>query len=88
MPHTDAVAQRDVFSQNLKVLMGDKPNVSQVCRDIGINRTQFNRYLGGTSWPRPDVLVQICTHFDTDARVLTTPLSEFSSESDAIADQP
>ena len=43
---------------------------------IGINRTQFNRYLNGEAFPRPDVLYRICCHFDVDARVLLEPLGQ------------
>ena len=38
---------RAVFSQNLKELMGASPNVSALCRELSLNRTQFNRYLAG-----------------------------------------
>ena len=47
---------RAVFSQNLKELMGASPNVSALCRELSLNRTQFNRYLAGESFPRPDIL--------------------------------
>ena len=42
---------RAVFSQNLKELMGPAPNVSALCRKLSLNRTQFNRYLAGESFP-------------------------------------
>ena len=47
---------RAVFSQNLKELMGASPNVSALRRELSLNRTQFNRYLAGESFPRPDIL--------------------------------
>ena len=47
---------RAVFSQNLKELMGASPNVSALCRELSLNRTQFNRYLAGESFLRPDIL--------------------------------
>lgn len=46
---------------------------------MGINRTQFNRYLTGESFPRPDVLHQICLFFDVDARILLEPLDELTA---------
>ncbi|GAA6182103.1 hypothetical protein NBRC116594_35410 [Shimia sp. NS0008-38b] len=49
-------------------------SVSALCRDLGINRTQFNRYLAGESFPRPDILAQICTFFGVDARILLEPI--------------
>ena len=54
---------RAVFSPNLKELMGAPPNVSALCRELSLNRTQFNRYLAGESFPRPDILQKICIHF-------------------------
>lgn len=46
-----------------------------------INRTQFNRYLSGESFPRPDVLHRICEFFDTDARILLEPVETLTSAS-------
>lgn len=71
---------REVFGNNLRVLVAQAPSVSQVCRDIGVNRTQFNRYLGGESFPRPDVLKKICDHFDVDARILLQPMDDILDE--------
>ena len=67
---------RAVFSQNPKELMGASPNVLALCRELSLNRTQFNRYLAGESFPRPDILQKICIHFGLDARILLEPLSE------------
>ncbi len=44
--------------------------MSALCRELGINRTQYNRYLAGDSFPRPDVLHKICTHFRVDSRIM------------------
>ena len=71
---------RAVFSQNLKELMGASPNVSALCRELSLNRTQFNRYLAGESFPRPDILQKICLHFGLDARILLQPLSELKND--------
>ncbi|WP_255571914.1 helix-turn-helix transcriptional regulator [Celeribacter sp. PS-C1] len=61
-------------------------SISQLCRDLDINRTQFNRYLNGEAFPRPDVLSKICQYFDVDARILLEPLdclTERASKEDA-----
>lgn len=71
---------RGAFGQNLRKLIG-KDNVSQVCRDLEINRTQFNRYLSGDSWPRPDVLARISDFFGVDCRILLEPLSDVVTDS-------
>lgn len=72
----DPAALRKVFGDNLKQLCSDYPSVSGLCRELGINRTQFNRYMSGESFPRPDVLHRICVFFDTDARILLEPVSQ------------
>ncbi len=67
---------RNVFGSNLRRLARSYPSVSALCRQLGINRTQFNRYLSGESYPRPDVLDQICRFFGVDARILLKPLDK------------
>ncbi len=71
---------RMIFSRNLRRMVGDG-NVSKLTRDIGINRTQFNRYLSGESHPRPEVLAKICDHFGVDGNVVLTLLPEHDSDS-------
>ncbi|WP_058240172.1 helix-turn-helix domain-containing protein [Shimia marina] len=66
---------RKMFGRNLRELAAPYRSVASLCRDLGINRTQFNRYLSGDSFPRPDVLAQICAFFDVDARILLEPIS-------------
>ena len=71
---------RAVFSQNLKELMGSTPNVSALCRELSLNRTQFNRYLAGESFPRPDILQKICGYFKLDARILLEPICALKND--------
>lgn len=78
-----------VLANNLKELLGAAGSISGLCRALGLNRTQFNRYLAGEAYPRPDVLQQICRHFGVDARIMLEPLSSLrttrlSPESRAI----
>ncbi|TCS66998.1 Xre family transcriptional regulator [Primorskyibacter sedentarius] len=70
---------RNMLGANLRQLTKDAASISGLCRDLGINRTQFNRYLTGESFPRPDVLHRICTFFDVDARILLEPVSNIST---------
>ena len=67
---------RNMFGANLRHLAEGYPSVSSLARQLGINRTQFNRYLSGESFPRPDVLARICDFFDVDARVLLEPVDQ------------
>lgn len=79
---------RAVFSRNLKLLTKNHPSVSEVCRQIDINRAQYNRYLNGDSYPRPDTLDRICRFFNTDARILTQPLEEIQSTHPDLLSHP
>lgn len=51
------------FSQNLRLLCATKSSVSSICREIGLNRQQFDRYLSGASFPSAYNLRQICRYF-------------------------
>lgn len=70
---------RAIFGQNLRKLCQAYPSISAVCRALDTNRTQFNRYLSGDSFPRPDVLQKICTYFGTDARILLEPVDQIET---------
>lgn len=61
---------REALSANLKLLCKDEPSISHVCREMGVNRTQFNRYLFGETLPRADVLARICKYFDVDESII------------------
>ncbi len=52
------------FSQNLRSICADYGSIAQVCREIGINRQQFNRYLNGGGMPSAHNLRRIARHFD------------------------
>lgn len=65
-----------MFGANLRHLASAYPSISELARQLDINRTQFNRYLSGESFPRPDILSRICDFFDVDARVLLEPVEE------------
>lgn len=85
---TDPAQLRAIFGRNLRRLSDEHPSVAALCRDLGINRTQFNRYLSGESFPRPDVLHRICRFFDTDARILLEPAESLKRTSFDLLDHP
>lgn len=64
---------REIFARNLRILIGPR-SVSRIARDVGINRTQFNRYLTGETLPKAELLLRICRFFGTDANILLYPL--------------
>lgn len=70
---------RNMFGANLRTLSKRYPSISELSRQLGINRTQFNRYLSGESFPRPDVLDRICAFFDVDARILLDPVESLDT---------
>ena len=85
---SDPAALRAVFSRNLRKMTADVPSISALCRTLGINRTQFNRYLSGESFPRPDMLARICRHFDVDARVLLEPVERLTHDTYRLLGHP
>ena len=72
---------RSMFGANLRRMSQDYPSISELARQLGVNRTQFNRYLSGESFPRPDVLDRICNFFEVDARILLEPVDKLGSGS-------
>ena len=75
---------RSMFGKNLRTLADTYPSISELSRQLGINRTQFNRYLAGESFPRPDVLARICAFFDVDARILLEPVDTIGHVDDTL----
>jgi transcriptional regulator with XRE-family HTH domain len=75
---------RVLLSSNLRILTKDRV-VSKICQTAKINRTQFNRYLSGESFPRPDILDRICRYFEVDANILLRPLGETPETPERIA---
>ena len=66
-----------IFSENLRNICAEYGPVAQVCREIGINRQQFNRYLSGAGLPSAHNLRKISRHFQLSDTDLFTDPSEF-----------
>jgi transcriptional regulator with XRE-family HTH domain len=79
---------RNMLGANLRELAKSTNSISALCREIGINRTQFNRYLSGESFPRPDVLFRICRYFDVDARIILEPLADIGPSERSLLAHP
>ncbi|MBP0482845.1 helix-turn-helix domain-containing protein [Sagittula salina] len=77
-----------MFGANLRQLSQTAVSISALCRELGVNRTQYNRYLAGESFPRPDVLHRICSYFGVDARILLEPVDEITQKPAAAALNP
>lgn len=54
----------EYFPENLRSLCADYSSIAQVCRDIGLNRQQFNRYLNGGGMPSAHNLRRIANYFE------------------------
>jgi len=84
----DPAELRAIFGENLRLLSAGYDSVASLCRDLGINRTQFNRYLSGESFPRPDVLHRICQFFGVDGRILLEPVASLRPASGDLLNHP
>ncbi|WP_417264468.1 helix-turn-helix domain-containing protein [Celeribacter sp.] len=58
------------FSANLRLLCDREASISQVCRKIGINRQQFNKYLSGRHLPSSGNVRLIANHFGLSPELL------------------
>lgn len=67
------------FSRNLRSLCADYGSIAQVCRDIGMNRQQFNRYLNGGGMPSAHNLRRIAQHFNVSEGDLEADEAAFAA---------
>lgn len=64
----------DEFADNLTHLCSYHPSIAEVCRRIGLNRQQFNKYLSGQSRPSRANMRRICDFFGvTEAEIQLEP---------------
>ena len=61
------------FAENLRHLCSLQRSTSEVCRSIGINRQQFNKYLSGAAAPSSFNLARISAYFGLAADELRRP---------------
>lgn len=67
-------AMRDALADNLAYLCGFHPSIAEVCRRLGMNRQQFNKYLSGASRPSRRNMRRICDLWGvTEAEILLDP---------------
>jgi transcriptional regulator with XRE-family HTH domain len=48
-------------------------SIAEVCRGIGMNRQQFNKYLGGQALPNARTLKRLCDYFEIEETALFSP---------------
>lgn len=66
------------FAVNLRLLCGYRPSISRVAHDLKLNRSQLNRYLAGTSFPRRGLMRRICDYFGVEPHEIIMPAEEFA----------
>jgi transcriptional regulator with XRE-family HTH domain len=66
------------LASNLRLLCSFEKSTSAICREIGINRQQFNKYLSASSTPSPYNMQRVCEYFDIDVSDLYLPPEIFS----------
>lgn len=67
------------FSENLRSICAEYGSISKVCREIGMNRQQFNRYVNEGSVPSSHNLRRIARFFDVSEADLLADHAEFSA---------
>ena len=68
------------FAANLRHVCSAWPSLAMFCRETGINRSQFNRYLNGRTRPSNHILARICDAVGIAERELFIPESEFKAK--------
>jgi len=84
---------RTHFTGVLRMLCEKRGSVNAVCRELGINRQQFAKYLSGTNLPSAYVIQRLILYFSVDPNVFFlrgrrrnrfSPVSHANEEADAI----
>ena len=71
--HGGAPSANDNLGRNLRYLCSYYRSISEVCRKIGINRQQFNKYLDGGARPSAHNLKRICDFFGLEEYEILSP---------------
>ncbi len=71
------VAMNQDFQKNLRLLTDHYKSVAEVCRRLGINRSQFNKYLSGRSRPSRHLFKKICDFFGVEEHEILMPHGDF-----------
>lgn len=71
--------------ENLRLACSMRRSISQLCRDIGINRQQFNRYINGEARPSAHNMARIAEAFGMSARDFSLPARVFEERLRRVA---
>ncbi|MGB3147275.1 MAG: helix-turn-helix transcriptional regulator [Paracoccaceae bacterium] len=64
---------------NLRLLCSYGHSTSDICRRIGLNRQQVNKYLSGLTQPSLSTLRRICDFFGVDEAEILLPARDFAA---------
>lgn len=70
--------EHEDFRANLRLLCSYEPSIAAVCRRLGLNRQQFNKYLSGAVFPARRNLRRICDLFGVTEAEILLPHARFS----------
>lgn len=62
---------------NLRLLCSYHQSIADVCRKLGVNRSQFNRYLNGQTLPSLRLMRKMCDFFGIEEAELLMPHGQF-----------
>lgn len=62
---------------NLKALCSYHKSIAEVCRQLGMNRSQFNRYLSGETFPSLRIMRRMCDFFGVEEAEILMPHGQF-----------
>jgi len=63
--------------ENLRLLCSYHLSIAEVCRKLGVNRSQFNRYLNGQTLPSLRLMRKMCDFFGVEEAELLMPHGQF-----------
>ncbi len=66
------------FSENLRAACATRRSISELCREVGINRQQFNRYIHGATKPSAFNRQRIARAFGLEPEIFDLSAGEFS----------
>lgn len=78
---------RSNMAKNLRQLTSQIGSANFVCRELDINRQQYEKYLKGRSLPSPPTLKKICSYFAVSEEALFAADLELEETSDETSTQ-
>jgi transcriptional regulator with XRE-family HTH domain len=76
--HSRETDTLDDIGRNLRLACSYHPSIAEVCRRLGLNRPQFNKYLNGSTRPSAHVLQRICDFFGLEPHEIVLPHGRFA----------